>query len=378
MDPVDAFVGAQRSPFPWFGGKSRAVKLIWDRLGDVPNYVEPFFGSGAILLNRPHAPRCETVNDKDAYLSNFWRSVQQDPDGVAYFADWPVNEADLHARHRWLVTTATKRTRKVMRNPHYYDTQVAGYWVGGQCLWIGSDWCNTTKAGGPPQKIMSIDRGGRGVSRSSLTGQSANWMKRPQMKRGVAAGIHADRYRRPNMGGKGGGQGVYSPRLSQQMPQLSGDGSGSSRGLLSDGIQWGSAGLYGYMNTLGTRMRRARVCCGDWSRICKPSVTTYVGLTALVLDPPYDHALRDQCYSVESNISAEVRRFAIENGDNPQMRIVLCGYEHEHGPYMPPSWECVPWKAGGGYARSDRAVSNRDAERLWFSPHCLRPADRLF
>jgi DNA adenine methylase len=53
-----------QAPRPWFGGKSRAADLVWSRLGDVPNYVEPFFGSGAILLARPHEPRIETVNDR--------------------------------------------------------------------------------------------------------------------------------------------------------------------------------------------------------------------------------------------------------------------------------------------------------------------------
>lgn len=52
-----------KAPFPWFGGKSLAASLIWERLGDVPNYVEPFFGSGAVLLARPHEPGIETIND---------------------------------------------------------------------------------------------------------------------------------------------------------------------------------------------------------------------------------------------------------------------------------------------------------------------------
>lgn len=43
-----------RAPFPYFGGKMRVASVVWDRFGDVPNYVEPFFGSGAILLARPH------------------------------------------------------------------------------------------------------------------------------------------------------------------------------------------------------------------------------------------------------------------------------------------------------------------------------------
>ena len=83
------------APFPWFGGKSRAASLIWERLGDVPNYVEPFFGSGAVLLNRPTDPGIETVNDKDGFVANTWRAIAADPDAVAHWADWPVNENDL-------------------------------------------------------------------------------------------------------------------------------------------------------------------------------------------------------------------------------------------------------------------------------------------
>jgi hypothetical protein len=53
-----------RAPFPWFGGKARVAGLVWERFGDVRNYVEPFFGGGAVLLGRPSAPRIETVNDQ--------------------------------------------------------------------------------------------------------------------------------------------------------------------------------------------------------------------------------------------------------------------------------------------------------------------------
>ena len=41
-----------KAPFPWFGGKSRAAHLVWERFGNVRAYVEPFFGSGAVLLRR--------------------------------------------------------------------------------------------------------------------------------------------------------------------------------------------------------------------------------------------------------------------------------------------------------------------------------------
>ena len=60
--------------------------------------IEPFGGSMAVLLGRPHAPANETVNDADLLVSNFWRATKYDPRGVAEFADWPNNESDVRAR----------------------------------------------------------------------------------------------------------------------------------------------------------------------------------------------------------------------------------------------------------------------------------------
>lgn len=142
---------ALRAPFPWFGGKSRAADLIWSRLGDVANYVEPFAGSLAVLLSRPTPPGTETVNDLDCYLANFWRALGADPDGVARWATSPVNEADLHARHRWLVGQADFRER-MKSDPDYFDVKIAGWWVWGQCCWIGTGWCLAARYAAPPQR----------------------------------------------------------------------------------------------------------------------------------------------------------------------------------------------------------------------------------
>ena len=65
-----------------------------------------------------------------------------------------------------------------------------------------------------------------------------------------------------------------------------------------------------------------------------------------------------------------MREWALEHGDNPLLRIALCGYEGEHD--MPDSWECVPWKTGGGYAsQGSNGSVNANKERIWFSPACL-------
>ena len=102
-------------PFPWFGGKSAVADLVWQGLGDVDNYIEPFFGSGAVLFLRPRgAGRVETVNDADGFVANFWRALQRDADAVAYHADNPVNEVDLHARHIWLIGERERITERLM------------------------------------------------------------------------------------------------------------------------------------------------------------------------------------------------------------------------------------------------------------------------
>ena len=116
-----------------FGGKSRAAELIWSRLGDVANYIEPFAGSLAVLLARPHAPGTETINDLDCFVANFWRAVQAVPDEVAHWADGPVNEADLHARHRWLLAQLPEHRERMERDPDYFDAKIAGWWVWGLC-----------------------------------------------------------------------------------------------------------------------------------------------------------------------------------------------------------------------------------------------------
>lgn len=157
---------------------------------------------------------------------------------------------------------------------------------------------------------------------------------------------------------------------SNQKPWLVANPNGNphDRGLLALAR---SGGLYEYIQRLSARFRRVRICCYDWKRVLTPSVTTYIGKTGVVLDPPYKHDLRERCYAEDHDVSADVRAWALEHGDDPQMRIALCGYEDEHGPHMPESWSKVAWKAHGGYSRTERGKANRDRERIWFSPHCV-------
>lgn len=426
-----------RAPFPWFGGKRRAAALIWRALGDPPNYVEPFFGSGASLLARPPKlpgrARTETVNDLDCYLTNFWRAVRADPAGVASWADWPVSELDLHARHRWLVSREEVR-RQMRADPDWFDVQVAGWWVWGLSQWIGSGWCaqpaweesGVTRAEkgcgigtSTTAKRPSLPKGGRGVQQVSARADlrsNPEYARRPNLcppmgvQGGRARGTStADYEQRPMLGAPGGvvgrrardlagsgewdkrdcgGPGVTATRLKEQIPMLSGEGS-SGRGTHSPPLREalhekmpkanrGTAsrlqteGLYQWMEELQVRLRWVRVCCGDFARVLGPSVTTGIGVTGVLLDPPYLVAAgRDpSIYAEEDSTASErARAWALEHGDDPKLRIVLCGYEGEHE--MPASWRVVKWKAAGGYAAAAGNGENAERERLWLSPHCL-------
>jgi hypothetical protein len=333
-----------RAPFPYFGGKSRVADEVWDRLGDVPNYVEPFAGSLAVLLARPHAPRTETVNDADAYLCNFWRAIQADPEAVACYADWPVNETDLEARHWWLVTTGKERLERLRWDADYFDAKAAGWWVWGLCAWIGSGWCEGKGPHFPP----SIPQVGASLTR-----------KRPHLGN-AGQGIHRQL---PHLGDAG------QESIGRLRPMLGGNGQGV--GVHRVGMEAG--GLLEWFAVLSERLRRVRVCCGDWTRVLGPSPTFKHGLTGVFLDPPYLQSERARnLYRVETSISAAVRDWAIANGPNPLLRIALCGYEGEHE--MPPDWECFAWKAKGGFGGQSQQHDNpnADLERIWFSPSCLR------
>lgn len=395
-----------KSPFPYFGGKSRVANLVWSRFGDTKNYIEPFFGSGAVLLARPdwHG-KVETVNDADCYVANFFRALQNAPEDVARFADYPVNEADLHARHNWLVNSQSSQEfrERMKSDPDYFDAKIAGWWVWGISQWIGSGWCvhpewrGRTNAAAAARGVHALrrefkrpsiraDKDVRHVSqkipylKSDGCGVHRNHHGAPSHKLPIlgnnGVGVHSSTRQARNLPRLGDyGTGVHSKKRSSNQtvacrPSLHSSSNGTGKAVVEK-----SGGIYEYFDLLADRLRRVRVCCGDWSRITGPAVTTCIGTTAVFLDPPYCQKERDATiYSVESDVSSSVREWAIANGDNPQLRIALCGYEGEH--IMPDNWECVAWKANGGYGAngSGRGKSNSHRERIWFSPHCVKPA----
>ena len=137
-------------------------------------------------------------------------------------------------------------------------------------------------------------------------------------------------------------------------------------------------GIYSWFADLAERLRQVRVCCGDWTRVCGPTPTVCHGLTAVFFDPPYSaEAGRDnKIYEKESlTVAHDVRAWCLEHGDDKLMRIAICGYDVEHRELEAHGWDCVAWKAQGGYAsQGDGSNENCRRERIWYSPHCRREA----
>lgn len=170
-----------KSPYPWFGGKSRVASVVWQRFGKVRNYVEPFFGSGAVLLQRPTPfEGVETINDKDGMVSNFWRAVQAAPESVARHADWPVNENDLHARNRWLAGERESLQEKLEVDPEWFDARAAGWWVYGLSCWVGGGWAVLLYKRRP-----YLGQAGRGVHRTTIEDVQAYFRSLSARLRGV-------------------------------------------------------------------------------------------------------------------------------------------------------------------------------------------------
>lgn len=302
-----------KAPFPYFGGKSKVAPIVWDALGQPKHYIEPFFGSGAVLLNRPRydpAKHIETVNDKDGFIANTWRALQAAPDDVAKWCDWPVNHADLCARRRALIAAEGRLLSELIADDEFYDAKMAGYWIWAASCWIGS---GLTKLKARPH----IAGSGKGVHAIG---------KRPHISN-AGMGVH----------------GTYNPNI------------------------------YTWFRELSERLRRVRVVCGDWRRVCGGDWQDKMGTVGIFFDPPYGDVGRDKkLYHHDSvDIADEVRAWCLERGDRPTYRIVLAGYD-EHEDLLSRGWRAERWKAQGGYSNIGKGKNgNRHREVLYLSPHCL-------
>lgn len=162
---------------------------------------------------------------------------------------------------------------------------------------------------------------------------------------------------------------------TRQLPHLGNNGKGVHKKTLPQDDPCSK-----WFEKLSQRLKRVRICCGDWSRVCTPSVTIVHGLTAVFLDPPYGSD-RKSVYAEESfSVAGEVNEWCVEAGKNGLLRIVLAGHEGEHNNLEAIGWKKHCWSTNGGYGNQgdNQAKLNKDNEVLWISPHCERQKHELF
>ena len=128
-----------------------------------------------------------------------------------------------------------------------------------------------------------------------------------------------------------------------------------------------------------------------------------LGVTGAFLDPPYAKNIErvqaiirgekpkdakssnraSKLYSGDDSqdideLVAEVNHWCQKWGKNSKVRIALCGYEGEHDNLEAMGWTVESWKAQGGYANRNVDNDNKNRERIWFSPACLREASLFY
>jgi DNA adenine methylase len=241
-----------KAPFPYFGGKRTIAETVWRAFGRPKHYIEPFCGSAAVLLSAPEPASLEVIGDANGFVANFWRAVVAQAEEVARFADYPVSHVDLGARHVWMMGER-ERLGAALQDPHWPgDAKLAGWWLWGQCSWIGSGWCEWTG------QVPHVSDAGMGIQATGKVQHVSN-----------------------------AGRGSYDP--------------------------WTSSGRVAmrWLRELADRMERVRVVHGEWSRC----LNSHYGaeLTAIFLDPPYK--AYEKLYGVSAPVAGECETWAREHAD---------------------------------------------------------------
>jgi DNA adenine methylase len=333
------------APFPYFGGKRTVAAEVWSRLGTPKQYIEPFCGSAAVLLAARQPASLEVIGDVNGFIANFWRAVVHDPQAVARWADYPVSHLDLGARHVWLMGER-ERIATELQDAHWPgDAKVAGWWLWGQCCWIGSGWCEWHG------QIPHVSDAGMGVQ---ATGQIPHVS---DAGKGVQATGQIPHVSNAGMGVQATGQ---IPHVSDagmgvqatgQIPHVSDAGMG----------YWttGGAAADVMLRRIARRMERVRIVHGSWDRCLNHH---YGGDdTAVFLDPPYDGF--EGLYRTGA-VFAEVAEWARAHS---HLRIALCGHR---GDNAMPGWDAYEWDR----QRLRTAQTKRPAANASGSP---RPASLL-
>ena len=290
-----------RQLFPYIGGKYAITPEINRRFGAVDARIDAFTGSSSwILASEP--VKCEIVNDLDGHVVNYLRAVKYAPEEVARHLNFPRAELELIAYHHYARDKLPELVSRLGGDPDYYDSVLAARWAYVMAYKLDP---SLLKPGGwLARDGRLIYERGAGRIRGSLT-TSHRLLARLVRER----------------------------RVSE------------------------------YVAALAERLRNVQVFWNDFEVVV--GKTKHLGVVGILLDPPYPRHLRDFDYDADSaDVWQRAARWAVANGDNPRLRIAVCGYnDAESDALFPDSWARFVWRRSG-------LGQNKEKECIWFSPHC--------
>ena len=149
------------------GAKWSIAHWIISKFPEHHSYLEPFFGSGAVLFSKPRSA-IETVNDLDGEVTNLFQWIRRDPERLANEIYWTPYSRDVYdAAFAGMKTEQASFQRAV----NYYTYMMMGYgfrtngnktgWKidlqGREKAYAANMWCAA------PEKIMQAAKRLRGV-----------------------------------------------------------------------------------------------------------------------------------------------------------------------------------------------------------------------
>lgn len=154
-----------RAVFKYPGAKWRLADWIISFFPPHHSYLEPFFGSGAVLFRKERSA-IETVNDLDGEIVNLFEVIRREPERLAreiWFTPYARDEYD-RARHRETEDEFQRAVDTYIRLMMGHGSRITGEdngWKidlqGREANYAARDWC------GVPDRIVEVAERLRGV-----------------------------------------------------------------------------------------------------------------------------------------------------------------------------------------------------------------------
>lgn len=110
-------------PIKWHGGKHYLAPWIISHFPEHVHYVEPFFGGGSVLLQKPAdliENHSEVVNDLNRELANFWNVISSPHLSKPFTEELSMTPFSEDRFNEAMEDTETSRWKKVKRAVNFF------------------------------------------------------------------------------------------------------------------------------------------------------------------------------------------------------------------------------------------------------------------